>query len=43
MGADRVLWRVDGSARRAYELRAAHSEPGLESASAPPELTEASR
>jgi NADP-dependent 3-hydroxy acid dehydrogenase YdfG len=43
MGADRVLWRVDGSARRAYELRAAHSEPGLEPAAAPPELTEASR
>jgi NADP-dependent 3-hydroxy acid dehydrogenase YdfG len=43
MGADRVLWRVDGSARREYELRAAHSEPGLRPAAEPPELTEASR
>jgi len=30
IGADQVLWRVDGSARREYELRAARSEPALE-------------
>jgi NADP-dependent 3-hydroxy acid dehydrogenase YdfG len=30
IGADQVLWRVDGSARRDYELRAAGSEPALE-------------
>jgi NADP-dependent 3-hydroxy acid dehydrogenase YdfG len=36
IGADRVLWRVDGSARREYEVRAAHSEPGLEPAHEPP-------
>jgi NADP-dependent 3-hydroxy acid dehydrogenase YdfG len=43
LGADRVLWRVDDSARRDYELRAAHSEPGLEPAGQPAELTEAGR
>src|SRR4051795_2053525 len=30
IGADQVLWRVDGSARREYELRAARSERALE-------------
>jgi NADP-dependent 3-hydroxy acid dehydrogenase YdfG len=30
MKADRVLDEVDAGARRAYELRASHSEPGLE-------------
>jgi NADP-dependent 3-hydroxy acid dehydrogenase YdfG len=43
IGADRVLWRVNGSARREYEVRAAHSEPGLEPAHEPPALTEARR
>jgi short-subunit dehydrogenase len=38
IGADRVLW-VDPAERRAYELRAARSEPGLE----PAALTEAGR
>jgi NADP-dependent 3-hydroxy acid dehydrogenase YdfG len=33
IGADQVLWRVDGSARREYELRAARSEPALEAPS----------
>jgi NADP-dependent 3-hydroxy acid dehydrogenase YdfG len=43
IGADRVLWRVDDTARRAYEVRAAHSDPALEPATERPELTEASR
>jgi NADP-dependent 3-hydroxy acid dehydrogenase YdfG len=43
IGADRVLWRVDDGARRAYEVRAAHSDPALEPAAQPPELSEASR
>jgi NADP-dependent 3-hydroxy acid dehydrogenase YdfG len=30
IGADRVLWRVDDDARRAYEARAAHSDPALD-------------
>jgi short-subunit dehydrogenase len=30
--ADRVLLEADANARRGYELRAAHSEPGLEPA-----------
>ncbi|MGI8659517.1 MAG: SDR family oxidoreductase [Thermoleophilaceae bacterium] len=30
LGADRVLADADASARRGYELRASHSEPGLE-------------
>jgi NADP-dependent 3-hydroxy acid dehydrogenase YdfG len=39
--ADRVLMEADPSARRDYELRAAHSEPGLEPGDdAPKELTE---
>jgi NADP-dependent 3-hydroxy acid dehydrogenase YdfG len=41
IGADRVLWRVDGSARRRYELRAALSEPALEPAAGAAELTDA--
>ena len=41
IGADRVLWRVDDGARRAYEVRAAHSDPALEPA-AQPELSKAS-
>ncbi|MEA2383391.1 MAG: hypothetical protein QOH72_3362 [Solirubrobacteraceae bacterium] len=43
IGADRVLWRVDDAARRDYEVRATHSEPALEPASTPPELTESRR
>jgi NADP-dependent 3-hydroxy acid dehydrogenase YdfG len=37
--ADRVLYEADPGARRAYELRAAHSEPGLEPAEEPRQLT----
>ena len=33
MGVDKLMTEVDHSARRAYEERAAHSEPGLEHAS----------
>ncbi len=40
MKADKVLDDVDTGARRAYELRAAHSEPGLEPGSEQPQLTE---
>ncbi len=36
--ADRVLLDIDESARRPYELRAAHSEPGLEPADEPKQL-----
>jgi NADP-dependent 3-hydroxy acid dehydrogenase YdfG len=47
IGADRVLWRVDGDARRGYEQRAAHSDPALdgraEAAGAEPALTDARR
>src|SRR3954470_9220835 len=44
LGADRVLWRVDDSARRAYEVRAAHSDPSREPAAADtPQLSELSR
>src|SRR3954447_9244736 len=43
IGADRVLWRVDDFARRAYEVRAAHSDPALAPGAAPAELTEAGR
>jgi NADP-dependent 3-hydroxy acid dehydrogenase YdfG len=39
IGADRVRWRVDDAARRDYEVRAARSEPALESAGQPPELS----
>jgi NADP-dependent 3-hydroxy acid dehydrogenase YdfG len=40
--ADRVLAEADPSARRAYELRAARSEPELEPAVEPRQLTETS-
>jgi NADP-dependent 3-hydroxy acid dehydrogenase YdfG len=40
IGADRVLW-VDRSARRGYELRAARSEPALESPVQPRMLSDA--
>jgi NADP-dependent 3-hydroxy acid dehydrogenase YdfG len=40
MKADRVLAGADPAARRAYELRAAHSEPGLEDGGAPGEIPE---
>jgi short-subunit dehydrogenase len=30
MKADKVIWDADMTARKSYELRAAHSEPGLE-------------
>jgi NAD(P)-dependent dehydrogenase (short-subunit alcohol dehydrogenase family) len=40
MKTDRVLAQVDEGARRAYELRASRSEPGLEPADSVPELTE---
>jgi NADP-dependent 3-hydroxy acid dehydrogenase YdfG len=43
IGADRVLWRIDDVERRPYEVRAAHSDPALEPAAQPPELSEASR
>jgi NADP-dependent 3-hydroxy acid dehydrogenase YdfG len=39
MKADRVLAGADASVRRGYELRASHSEPGLEPASEPARLT----
>jgi NAD(P)-dependent dehydrogenase (short-subunit alcohol dehydrogenase family) len=37
--ADRVLYEADPDARRAYEIRAAHSEPGLEPADDQKQLT----
>ena len=37
--ADRVLMGADKQARAAYELRAAHSEPGLEPGEEPRQLT----
>jgi NADP-dependent 3-hydroxy acid dehydrogenase YdfG len=40
MKADRVLDQFDEGARRAYELRASHSEPGLESGNEAKQLTE---
>jgi NADP-dependent 3-hydroxy acid dehydrogenase YdfG len=43
IGADRVLWRVDDTARRAYEVRAAQSDPALEPAAQAPELSAAHR
>jgi NADP-dependent 3-hydroxy acid dehydrogenase YdfG len=43
MKADRTLWSVDAAQRRAYELRAAQSEPGLEPGRAPAELTAGER
>jgi hypothetical protein len=39
MKADRVLMGADRQARAAYELRAAHSEPGLEPADDAHQLT----
>ena len=38
--ADKVLDAADSNARKAYELRAAHSEPGLEPGEQQPQLTE---
>lgn len=43
MKADQVLWTIDESARKGYELRAARSEPGLEPGNAPAELTAGQR
>jgi NADP-dependent 3-hydroxy acid dehydrogenase YdfG len=40
--ADRVLLEIDDSSRRAYELRASNSEPGLEPGDAQKQLTESS-
>src|SRR5438067_9401241 len=39
MKADRVLADADASIRRGYELRASHSEPALEGADKPAQLT----
>jgi NADP-dependent 3-hydroxy acid dehydrogenase YdfG len=39
MKADRVLMEADPQARAAYELRAARSEPGLDAAAEPKQLT----
>jgi NADP-dependent 3-hydroxy acid dehydrogenase YdfG len=39
MKADRVLAGADANVRRDYELRASHSEPGLEPATMPAQLT----
>jgi NADP-dependent 3-hydroxy acid dehydrogenase YdfG len=38
--ADKVLAGADASARRGYELRASHSEPSLDPAPPPPQLTD---
>ncbi len=38
--ADRVIWDADMGAREGYELRAAHSEPGLEPGEEPEQLPE---
>jgi NADP-dependent 3-hydroxy acid dehydrogenase YdfG len=38
--ADRVLASADVDARRAYELRAARSEPGLDASPEPPQITQ---
>ena len=38
--ADQVLLRFDHNERRAYELRASNSEPGLEPGDQPAQLTE---
>ena len=40
MKADRVLAGADAGVRRNYELRAAHSEPGLAPAPEKPQLTD---
>jgi NADP-dependent 3-hydroxy acid dehydrogenase YdfG len=42
MKADRVLAGADANVRRDYELRASHSEPGLEAAPETPRLTDGS-
>jgi NADP-dependent 3-hydroxy acid dehydrogenase YdfG len=42
MKADKVLAGADASVRRGYELRASHSEPGLEAALEVPQLTDGS-
>jgi NADP-dependent 3-hydroxy acid dehydrogenase YdfG len=42
MKADRVLAGADLNTRRAYELRASRSEPGLEPPAQPPQITQAS-
>jgi short-subunit dehydrogenase len=42
MKADQVLAGADASIRRGYELRASHSEPGLEAPSETPQLTDGS-
>jgi NADP-dependent 3-hydroxy acid dehydrogenase YdfG len=39
MKADQPLWSIDTAGRRAYELRAARSEPGLEPGETPEELS----
>jgi NAD(P)-dependent dehydrogenase (short-subunit alcohol dehydrogenase family) len=39
MRVDRVLLEVDANARRGYELRAAHSQPALDAADEPRQLT----
>jgi hypothetical protein len=38
--ADRVLATADVDSRRAYELRASHSEPGLEGVPEQPQITQ---
>jgi short-subunit dehydrogenase len=38
--ADRVLAGADANVRRGYELRASHSEPGLEAAPETPQITD---
>jgi short-subunit dehydrogenase len=40
MKADKVLAGADANVRRDYELRASHSEPGLEAAPETPQLTD---
>ncbi|MGH2835394.1 MAG: SDR family oxidoreductase [Solirubrobacteraceae bacterium] len=42
MKADQVLAGADANVRRGYELRASHSEPGLEPAAEPARLTDGS-
>jgi len=43
MKADRVLADADAGVRRGYELRASHSEPALEGADKPAQLTPAAQ
>jgi short-subunit dehydrogenase len=43
MGADKVLFDADRNARAGYELRAAHSEPGLPPADEQPQLPAADK